>query len=139
MSKRKVQGIGGWLIFPTIGLIVSILGFLGLSLLSALEIFSGEGNKVLYIVLLCYLTISFFATYSLVLEFKKKKTFPKLAISTMWIAIPLLLIATFVEGYEGPEEIGYEIGQMVKIIISNIIWTEYFLKSKRVKNTFVNH
>jgi len=125
-QDKGPKGIGGWLILPTIGLILSALVF-AYGTLSFLVYISEEGA---YFMFLLYGSIAFLSIYSLILLFRKKKAFPTVAIITLWAGVGFVLIMSWLF----PEE-GY--GDIFPTLIGVIIWTWYFRVSKRVKNTFV--
>jgi len=125
----KLKGLKGWLILVTIGLIsISLMYFL-FSLIQIIDILLG--NATFEVILLLIFSIIFCAlfVYCLRLELKHKKEFPTWFISSLWVSSILGLI----------------IGQIQKSefsatplnFIGTILWTLYFIKSKRVRNTFV--
>ncbi len=129
MPKKNLKGIGGWLIFPTIGLFLGIILGSVLFVLFGLVIFvTGE----IGILNLSYLIYSLFivggSIYLLTLEFKKRKTFPSRMILFSWISVGFTILISIIEWDDS--------GLGVQIF-STIIWTMYFLSSERVKNTFV--
>lgn len=115
-STTKIKGIGGWLIVWLILFFVVTLGaFLG----------SYEHSGIMRILLgmaLCFNIVV------LVLFFLQKSLFRKLIIPAMiWIGLLLFL------DQKDKIDVPSIIGQMFGIFI----WVLYFLKSKRVANTFV--
>lgn len=129
--KKKLEGIGGWLIPPLIGLIIG-------SLWTLLLFFDTILNQVL-IDFILYGIISIAYIWILSLMLRKKKAFPKIAIWFLWILAILSILSEFLlSSYHTVEQIGYAFGSNLGSIIWAIIWTLYFKKSIRVKNTFIN-
>lgn len=116
VSTTKIKGIGGWLIVWLIIFFVVTLGaFLG----------SYEHSGIMRILLGMTLCLNIVV---LVLFFLQKSLFRKLVILAMiWIWLVLLL-----DQKEKTDVISF-IGQIFGISA----WVLYFLKSKRVRNTFI--
>lgn len=126
-KEEKIQGLGGWLILPIIGLFISILVIL-YDLSTILSTYEMGG----YIAFLCLLDVVWLslAIISLVIIFRKKSSAPQWVIG---FYITSIILATFVAIISGDYY-----SQLPGQIIASIIWISYFLKSERVKNTFVN-
>lgn len=132
-SQKKIKeevpkGIGGWLIIPMIIFFMTALYFGFITLFIIGSVFYGNFPKVSLFQDLAFISIFFIIAYSLFLEFKKKKSFPKWAIISSWIITILVFLS-----------VG-KIISFISIFIGlswTIIWTIYFIRSKRVKNTFV--
>lgn len=120
---EKIKGIGGWLILPTLGF------FLG-GLIYLYEIFAYLPYISDGLSLLGFLLTAgglFFIVYTLILEFQYKKEFSKWAIFTLWYGFVEIVIISFLTlDYTG----------IFGVLLGAIIWTAYFKKSERVKNTF---
>lgn len=141
MNNKKIKnmkGIGGWLIFFLIGIIVLTFISLLAGLVKFEQIFITQRwffNLGLgMFLMLCDISVAVVGIYSLVLMFKKKKSFINVAIFTVWYsfgisAFTLLLIE--------PTLFISWIPKMIAVTIGNIITTMYYRQSKRVKNTFV--
>jgi hypothetical protein len=126
MGKEQLKGLGGWLIIPIIGLFFSIpiliydLTFVNI----ASKFWFLEGfSSLLYLILLIFTLIALF------LIFNKKKFVPKLMIYFYIINIVIHLIIAFTI---------QDFSRIAPPIVGGIIWGSYFIRSKRVKNTFVN-
>ena len=129
MAKKKLEGIGGWLLLPTIGLFGAAAIWIFNFITWGIIIFSGRTSIYAITVFVSSIILGSLSIYSLILEFKKKKEFPTWAIATMWISVILGLVVGAIDGiFSGT----------IQSIIGSIIWTWYFNVSKRVKNTFVN-
>jgi len=124
-KTEKLEGLGGWLILPIIGLFITIPVLL-YDLLSTNATY--EFN--FYIGLLSFIDIILlgWAIIALILIFNKKKSAPKVIIYFYIINIIIQgVLASMINEYT----------YFIRATIIGIIWISYFLKSKRVKNTFV--
>lgn len=166
MSSTSVDaagpvGIGGWLILPFLGLLVS-MGVTGVSLYSDVlpalgadiwPVLTTPGSAVYHaswapyliaaVVLNCVVLLG--ALTLLVLGFGKRKVFPLgmvafyvLCVVAMsldvWAAEGFLAEAMPAEAAEMKPEAWRD---FVRTITTGLLWSAYFLVSKRVKNTFV--
>ena len=128
-KEDELTGLGGWLVFPMIGFILSSLVFVYYTLV--LLLYTEDSSSFLFFFL--YGSIAIFAVYTSVLMLQKRKEFPKWAIFFLWYSFAFTLIITFIfpEG-----DVYEEFGSTFFYIIPTILWTWYFRVSKRVKNTF---
>ena len=126
-SEKKLVGIRGWLLFFTVAFIwtcwmnISDLVLYGQNYLYV-------GGTILYTMLIIVSALNFVGVICI---FKKSKHASK-------IIIIYLGAIVFMTGYMVMLDLttaGY--GSLLKDIIVSSIWTTYFLKSKRVKNTLV--
>lgn len=116
----KIKGIGGWLLFPIISLIVATL-YGGYSFY--IDFIQGD-----YLFSLVDIIILVIIIYLLNLAFKHDKRFPRYIITFMWIGwLASLIGGVIIEDYSG----------VVVSFLSTLLWSEYFRSSKRVENTFV--
>jgi uncharacterized membrane protein len=129
MKKNKLKGIGGWLILPTIGLVLGVLlYFLAFLIFVLLLMMEGPTPLALFGTFIGIL-FTILSSYLLYIEFKERKEFPMYFIGYMWLSIVTLVIFSFLTETNPAEFV-------VNFIVA-IIWTVYFQKSVRVKNTFV--
>jgi len=120
------QGLGGWLVLPQIGLYLSILSNLVSLLRDPVNFFSG-GWSVLMIA---------FIVVILVQLYKKKTILPTLIIILYSLGAIIQLVSIFLARMGGFEfNVAYE---LMRIAVPCLIWIPYFVRSKRVKATFVN-
>jgi len=123
-THQDLKGIDGWLAFWAISFVVSILfGIINL----ATRIEEGYSVDVLPLVLAFAILV-----YTFIVFLNTKKIFPKLAIAILVIPVA---------GYAGKAILwrSHEaLASAIAYSIPAVIWTLYFIKSKRVKATFVN-
>lgn len=148
-------GVGGWLLLIAIGLIVApILNAKNLwDLLGVVRTLDwshvasvnplGVVTLVLELLLQSFMVV---ASVALLYLFSlKKRRFPKLAIVYMWI---LVLLSSVLSGFAAlmvnagapgvtTAAAAQELAQTIKLLLIAVIWTPYLLRSRRVKNTFV--
>ncbi|OCT12951.1 hypothetical protein A8709_21760 [Paenibacillus pectinilyticus] len=152
-EHQKLYGFGGWLYFVVIGLLLTFGNSLYYLLTTLLPIYkdglisdlqSENGN---YLVLIIYETVTYlfyvlFPLYVGYLGFKKMKR-----VRTMIICFYLLnfafnvgyyFVANSIEELASPDFIGEQGRNIVKSLITCIVWIPYFINSKRVKCTYVN-
>jgi len=121
---KKPQGIGGWLLIPTLIFILNvILWTFDIFILPIMSDFT-PADIVKFVIVLSFVPL---LVYTLILEFKKKKEFKKWAMIVLWTSLIVqIILSTFTREYF----------RIYFGIVSPIIWTLYFIKSKRVENTF---
>jgi hypothetical protein len=152
-GSSDIEGIGGWLILPMIGLfltpIAMLLVFLferdALYALDTLTAFQRNlivGEYVTRVIL--YLVMPFVL---LLLMFNKRRSFPRVNIG--WVVAIALFVAldlalaylAFKRHWETSGEPFFD-RETLRVIANAawgvIIWVPYMLNSQRVKNTFVN-
>ena len=132
-KKDKLQGIGGWLLLFTI-----IIALTGLLYLREFFLFIDSNlNLSLRLSLICVVMVSV-VIYTLILELKHKKEFPKWAIRIFWmrfLAALYIELAIMVDvGSITPSEVWFSVLFSAIFTIVSIL---YFKKSQRVKNTFI--
>jgi len=138
-DKVKVRG---WLIL----FFVSVISVIYISIISILDL----GNLPLETPGLLYgtefisnLIIMIFALVVFILGYyKRKKYTPKLVICYLWTVTLISFIPPII--FVSESEIAFSTflsGTWIKFarsVIISVLWTIYFLKSKRVRETFVN-
>lgn len=150
------QGLGGWLILPILYLISTVvlsgyyLYFEGLDWEGIFALATGQVDPdyqwLLWPMLLSTVMaveLVAFAIYLLVILFQKKRALPRL----MVCFYSALLIVMGIEFYmsfqyavftQTPEELVEATRDLFHAVFMAVIWIPYFLRSKRVKATFVN-
>lgn len=141
------KGIGGWLLLLGFGIVVAPLGFLirsiNIPIRGFLKMSLGEmysSNKILAVAIIFELVIQIcffiFSSYNLYLFVKKKKRFPEAMILFFICNLCYLIIDSIfvlLLGRDAKLE-----SKLVSSLTVWTIWSLYLLKSKRVKNTFIN-
>jgi hypothetical protein len=154
-SNMKYEGIGGWLILVILGLSISAIKIINMLITVYYPLFSNgtiqslsnPTYKYYSKILLPTLTMEmiyntalvFFVIITLVFIFLKKKYVPKMMIAIYLSGLIfniidhiLVLKLPFVNGVASRTPNG-----IVSSIIVCSIWIPYFIKSERVKNTFI--
>jgi hypothetical protein len=155
-SSSQLKGLGGWLILVGFGLVFGLLRlivdvsatfkpYIGTDLLDKLTnsnsasyipnfnlLFYAESAISIFLVLMCL--------YLIILFFTKNKKFPKYYIFiTLFIilSIPLDTYIASVIISKADVWSGETIKSIFQALFSGAIWIPYMLKSKRVRNTFI--
>ena len=116
-NSNNVKGIGGWLIFPIIGISFTIIWQL-LDFFDSLQYYYFSDIYLSVIFNIIFIVLGVLILHSI---YNKKKLTRKLGI--WFYAISLGVNILFVG---------------IIPAIGNLVWMLYFIDSKRVKNTFVN-
>jgi len=130
-AESKIKGLGGWLILVQIGMFLNILISLTWALGFLLQLLLNF-NGLILISFVFFISLGFVNVYTIILLYKKSKHFPNWAIFSLWYAIGIIFFLVLIFGTNLEDLTGFPI-----LTLQPIIWTAYFLKSRRVKNTFV--
>lgn len=125
VKEEKTQGIGGWLILFQIGLWYYLLASLFLLILINNPYLKIEGLFGLII---------FIPT--IILFYKKNKNIKWYAIASLWSPF-IFSMFLLIQKYNFNLTFS-SVRVIVQSLLWATIWTIYFVKSNRVKNTFVN-
>ncbi len=130
-ETRELKGIGGWLlvyvILAFVGLIFSIVILVGIGALGQRAPELAKFISTLTVLMIIGLAL---IVLELIVIFLKKKWAPKLIVVLLAIGIVINIITIImVQRVQG--------GEIVNLVLS-CLWIGYFVKSTRVKNTFVN-
>jgi Protein of unknown function (DUF2569) len=135
------KGIGGWLILPTLGALISPL----VALYGVVEIapaFERDLTPGLQIFLISEIIFNLGLMAGWIVAavwlFKHKRSFPSLFITMLMFSMAGMLvdasIAVWIFGANlGPDD--YK--ALSRGLVSLLIWAPYMAKSKRVRNTFI--
>lgn len=146
-NDLKPEGIGGWLVLLSIGVVLNpviilialVTNHLPLVMDGTLSILLKEDMRLfIFIVfeILGNIAFLFFSIGIIILFFRKNRILPKLLIAYFWTNLAFVIADTVIVGISlGEKELVPP--ELVRAIISSTIWTFYLLMSKRVKNTFV--
>jgi hypothetical protein len=147
-ADRHLEGIGGWLILVAIGLVFSPLVILGGATKSDLLFLTSSRHQpflqkhhavhglILFEVItnLCFVAVLIGLNY---LFFKKKRAFPTYMI--LYLLFHLLAIALDHAGARlSMPSAPSNLRPLVSAALAAAIWVPYYLRSRRVKVTFVN-
>ena len=150
-KQEKYDKIGGWLILVIIGYIISFFSNISviaggytlyldgtmaeLNTLSGLNYNPGLFSAINYEITLAIIMI-IIITISGILMFKRKRIYPMYAIFLIIFSHFFVSLEVLVFG----EVLDYtveDISSIIGGIIGGIIWIIYFVKSKRVQQTFI--
>lgn len=155
-NEDEPSGLGGWLIFPMLGLIISPFIIGAMLVTTFIPIFSegywsiltnpeSEAYHVLWAPLLAFeiignLVFLVAPVILLVLFFQKHYRFPiliiiYLATNLVFIGIDFVAVHLFLGTADGSDP--ESIKELIKTLIGAVVWIPYFKNSIRVKNTFI--
>lgn len=157
-TKFGISGLGGWLVFIQIGLYTTIIGVvvvlfnysypaLSTETWELLTSKSSEYYNAMWAPLIIFETLYsigllIFTLVILTFFYRRKRVLPRLMIIFYSINVFISLINFVLNTQiatipELESERGSQIRDIVQAIITCAIWIPYFLKSERVKNTFI--
>jgi len=150
----SLTGIGGWLVLPAIGTLVTPLVFLysiwsgigsfSVEVWSSLTTPSGDAYHALWAPLLLFelaanITLVGLSLLLMVLFFKKRSSVPRLYIGLL-VYMVVVQVADIVLAARLERETGLDLElsarDAIRPVISSLIWGAYFLRSERVRSTF---
>ncbi|WP_339219555.1 DUF2569 domain-containing protein [Paenibacillus sp. FSL W7-1279] len=157
LIKLKVEGLGGWLVLVQISMYFSLITITYLLFNHIFPVFEPEiwsmitdkgsaaYNQSLVQLILFETVVNVLfiiaLVFALFLLYRKKKAFPKLMIGYI-----LFSLLTSIVDYVAVSQIeilaqgndGTFMREVTRSILYACIWIPYFIRSKRVRNTFVN-
>lgn len=157
LIKLKVEGLGGWLVLVQISMYFSLITITYLLFNHIFPVFEPEiwsmitdkgsaaYNQSLVQLILFETVVNVLfiiaLVFALFLLYSKKKAFPKLMIGYI-----LFSLLTSIVDYVAVSQIeilaqgndGTFMREVTRSILYACIWIPYFIRSKRVRNTFVN-
>lgn len=139
-ANVAAEKIGGWLLFPAIGLalggVVSVIGiFVSLGVASDIP---SRYQGIFALNLLSDVGLTAFLIYAAVRFFGKRRNAPATMIALMIAGIVVNGLLLAINIGADAEPFAIECGKaLAKGIFGAVIWIPYFLVSKRVKRTFV--
>lgn len=136
-KEDRLVGIGGWLLFFVIIMGLSIIYMpIDLIIIRTITVIHLTAFDLLEVIISWLLILSVF-----ILIFTKKRGVPTYAIIVVWFNFILGLVSFFQIKFDSDFSIiGFVIAVIITFVLSlgwAILFTLYFLKSKRVRNTFV--
>lgn len=156
-TDKELKGLGGWLIIPALGLFIYPIrmamsfknDFLPIFQEGYWEILTTPGSEAyhhLWAPLLIFemtfnsifIILNFIMIY---LFFTKHYRFPGLYIiflaSNLIFVVVDFFIADFIPALANQDDME-SLKEVIRTVVSALIWIPYFMVSERVKNTFVN-
>jgi len=143
-------GIGGWLILPLIGLVLTPIkgvGFLAQHAGMSFAHLNGAQIALVYAELIGnFVLLIVLPIMMLVLLFKKRRTFPGLFVKWAFAGLAFTLLdlifgyAFFKDAYEASDTEFMDAAtwrEVARSIFAVVVWVPYMLNSRRVANTFV--
>jgi hypothetical protein len=157
VSETGPVGIGGWLIFPAAALLFSPLfmayqifqsyvpifkpGVLGALLNPASSIFSPTVVALLAWGLIVNVALLCFTVWLAVCFYKKQMRVPRFYIIWLFVSFGLqmmdIILVSLIPEAGNLSDPEFFKG-LAKSVLALVIWVPYFLKSKRVENTFIH-
>jgi transglutaminase-like putative cysteine protease len=146
----RLEGLGGWLILPGIAIITSPVRILIETrdiwyLISAWQ-WSIIADRLetgllatMVVEMICNVALIMIALFLIVMFFTRRHTFPRFFIAYFVFSLVVTggdLLALHLLSYPGVEVDAPDLGELARLAVYTVIWTLYFMKSKRVKATF---
>ena len=157
VSLDEPRGIGGWLILVLIYILTSILSlFVGFkenfSSLSDPQLlnnlmtkghpkYSPYWKSVIILQTIIQIIRLIYIVFTLIAFFKNKKSTIKLMIIfyiLVFVYPIIILLSGNIIPFIAEKQVANGYGNLSYSIIASLIWISYFIKSKRVRNTFIN-
>ena len=148
--NTRLEGLKGWLILPGIAIIASPIRIL-IETRDIWYLFSAwqwsiiadqlETGLLVTIVIemICNVALIVFALFLIVMFFTRRHTFPRFFIAYFVFTLAVTggdLLVLHLLPYPGVEVDAADLGELTRLAIYTVIWSLYFMKSKRVKATF---
>ncbi len=152
-TAGTLRGIDGWLLLPALGCVVgppvALYMVWTLSLHFAPDVWSGAHavlSPVLRSIAHPYLVVCFALAVIFVcaecalsvLFFKRRTSVPRLFPALCWVAVGLVALMSF--GFDFAKDkqtLATGLAEVARSILTAVIWTVYFRRSRRVRSTFV--
>ena len=155
-ESNEPKGLGGWLILPMLGLIIAPVRLIIQIVKDLLPAFAPETwnalttpdspvyhhlwAPVIILETVSSIGLLLFSVWLLVLFFKKSIRLPKLFITWLILAFVIQILDQILANQipaVGAQNTSPEaIKDLFRAFIAMLIWVPYFIRSKRVKNTF---
>lgn len=148
--QKGPEGIGGWLIFVLIGLVITPIRLVIIVFSDMIPLISEQTislanyhglTSLIYMEIIVNLLYASFSIFLLFYIFTKHKLFP-LIIIIFFLSNFFFIILDLIFAYQIPvvQQSGMDASTMKELIRSlfcAVVWVPYFIVSKRVKNTFI--
>ena len=153
-DRLSEEVFGGWLLLLMVGISVTPIyqaysifsesAYFNANVLEQLRVMEDTFELFLIIEAELVINMSFFlfSCYFVYCFFTKRTIVPQMAIvfyssSFLIVVLDLLLLKMFVPDHISNIDMNDSTGQMLRSFVAAVIWIPYFLKSERVKKTFV--
>ncbi len=138
-GSESIEGIAGWLLIPAIGLILLPIRNLSIILFSINRLPSERTSdpRTWIIGAMELMMIVALATVALFFFKKRRITVPAIIV-LMAAYIPFELIQVLIKSFQYSQITVYMFRGLVEALVISGIFIPYFMKSHRVKNTFIN-
>jgi hypothetical protein len=141
-TKNEPKGLGGWMIFPTIGTVITPLlylgGFFQVARVMTQETYSTPLGVFLTFELVVHIAFAVLAAYTATLLFRRSKDYPRWFIGILAGSTGFLLFDSVIWSIVLNVPLGAsETKDLVQSIGGCAIWIPYMMRSRRVANTFV--
>lgn len=142
-EQKEFSKIGGILWFPAFGLVAGFIMYV-ISITntaSVIDIIRQNAPQLTLLIiyeLVSQIVLALLTLYTGFLFFSRRKKTPVVYISLLLLILAYRISDTFLaSGYFGLHPQGSSLSQIFPAITGALIWVPYFLKSVRVKRTFV--
>ncbi len=142
-GSESIEGIAGWLLIPAIGLILLPIRNLSIILFGIMTSFNRlppertSDPRTWIIGAMELMMIVALATIALFFFKKRRITVPAIIV-LMAAYIPFELIQVLIKSFQYSQITVYMFRGLVEALVISGIFIPYFMKSHRVKNTFIN-
>ena len=139
VSSASCEGIGGWLLVPAIGLILLPIRNLYIILFTINRLPSEvTGDPRTWVVGAMEIILIAALVAVAIFFFKKRRIAITAIIVLMAASIPFELVQLVIKSFQYDRLNAHMFRGLVEALIISSIFIPYFIKSQRVKNTFIN-
>jgi hypothetical protein len=140
-AEQELKGIAGWLIIPAIGLVLSPIVSVAMNVMGLKMIQVSDPDLLrdsrLWFIILIYVVTTVMTIVVAVLFFKKRRIAVHACIGLLAVLVLAGLVQTLLSVAIYKKIDADTIEPVIRSCVCAAFWIPYFLKSKRVKNTFI--